>query len=132
MSERDHKYDIQIADDEWIEYVNIDGRYADAIDLDGHLTGLWPLIDRLETHCVAGCCGFDAYDFTREGINAALPGLDHGQLQAACDQAKSGIATAGSDVFMSTRMNNYAHKAMLLRLLEHLESCIANHPPAHE
>ncbi len=69
MTQRDRQYDIQIADDAWIEYIDIEGRYDQATDIDALLDGLWPLICRLETHCVAGCCGMDAYDFTREGWN---------------------------------------------------------------
>ena len=130
MNEDENKYAIQIADDAWIAYVPIDGGHADAIDIDGLLAGLWPLIDQLETQCVAGCCGFDAYDFTRQGIDAALHGLDLMQLRAACVQASSAIAAAGGDIFVSTRMNNYVHKAMLLRLLEHLDSCIVSHRAA--
>ena len=130
MNEREHQYAIQIADAEWIAYVPIDGDLANAIDIDGPLAGLWPLIDPLESHCVAGCCGFDAYDFTREGVEAALHGLDLAQLRAACAHARSAVAAAAGDVFVSARMNNYVHKVMLLRLLDHLDSCIASHRAA--
>jgi len=127
MTERDHKYDIPIGEDAWIENIDIAGRYAQAVDIDAHLAGLWPLLERLETECVADCCGFDAYDFTREGIAAALPGLEPTQLHAAYAAATRALAALPGDVILSSRMNNLAHKRMLLRLLEHIDSCI---PPA--
>ena len=60
MTQRDHQYDIQIGDDAWIEFISLDGRYEQAIDIDPLLGELWPLICLLETHCVADCCGMDA------------------------------------------------------------------------
>lgn len=125
MTERDRQYDIQIGDDTWIDFINLEGRYAQAIDIDALLEGLWPLICRLETYCVAGCCGMDAYDFTREAIAAALADLDRAQLQAACAQARGAVAAAASDVFTSNTMNHMADKRVFLQLLEHIERCIA-------
>lgn len=125
MSDDAHKNAIQIADDEWIAAGEHDGDYAAAIDIDAYFTGLWPLIDRLETTCVADCCGFDAYDFTRAGVAEALHGLDHTAQATACQQASTALAASAGDIFVSPRMNNYASKQMLLQLLAHLASCIA-------
>lgn len=125
MTQREHQYDIQIAEDAWIEHIDIGARYAQAADIDAHLAGLWPLLDRLEIHCVAGCCGFDAYDFTRDGIATALQGLDRAPLLAACARARHGVAAVASGVVVSHRMNNAADSRVILRLLEHIEGCIA-------
>ena len=124
MTERNRQYDIQIADDAWIEYIDIAGRYDQAIDIDALLDGLWPLICRLETHCVAGCCGMDAYDFTREGVATALLKLDRAQLHAACAAARIAVAATASDVLLSNTMNHYADKRVFLQLIEHLDECI--------
>ena len=124
MTQRDRQYDIQIADDAWIEYLDIEGRYDQAIDIDALLDGLWPLICRLETHCVAGCCGMDAFDFTREGIATALLELDRALMHAACVAAKAAVTAAASDVLTSTEMNHFADKRVFLQLLEHLNECI--------
>ena len=125
MTERNHQYDIQIADDAWIEYIDIGERYAQAVGIDEHLDGLWPLLCRLETHCVAGCCGMDAFDFTRVGIAAALLELDRAQLHAACAQARGAVAAAASDVFTSNTMNHMADKRVFLQLLAHIDRCLA-------
>ena len=121
MTERNRQYDIQIGDDAWIEFIDLDGRYTQAIDIDALLDGLWPLICRLETHCVAGCCGMDAYDFTREGVATALLELDRAQLHAACAAARIAVAATASDVLLSNTMNHYADKRVFLQLLEHLD-----------
>lgn len=124
MTERDRQYDIQIADDAWIEYIDIAGRYDQAIDIDALLDGLWPLICRLETHCDAGCCGMDAYDFTREAVAAALLELDRAHLHAACAAARIAVAATASDVLLSNTMNHYADKRVFLQLIAHLDECI--------
>ncbi|MCC7705181.1 hypothetical protein IGS59_23325 [Janthinobacterium sp. GW460P] len=124
MTERDRQYDIQIGDDAWIEFIDLDGRYDQAVDIDALLGELWPLICRLETHCVAGCCGMDAYDFTPEAIATALLELDRAQLHAACAAAKEAVTAAASDVLLSSTMNHYADKRVFLQLLGHLDACI--------
>lgn len=124
MTQRDRQDDIQIGDDAWIEWISLDGRYEQAIDIDPLLGELWPLICLLETHCVADCCGMDAYDFTREAVNTALLELDRAKLHAACAQAHSAVAAAASDVLLSNTMNHYADKRVFLQLLEHLDECI--------
>ena len=124
MTQRDRQDDIQIGDDAWIEWISLDGRYEQAVDIDPLLGELWPLICLLETHCVADCCGMDAYDFTREAVNTALLELDRAQLHAACAQAHSAVAAAASDVLLSNTMNHYADKRVFLQLLDHLDKCI--------
>ncbi|PLY40780.1 hypothetical protein CSZ94_19300 [Janthinobacterium sp. ROICE36] len=124
MTERDHRYAIQIADDAWIECIDIAGRYEQAIDIDALLDGLWPLICRLETHCDAACCGMDAYDFTRDGVATALLELNRAQLHAACLAAKVAVTAVASDVLTSATMNHFADKRVFLQLLEHLDACI--------
>lgn len=124
MTQRERQYDIQIADDAWIESIDIGERYDQAGDIDALLDGLWPLICRLETHCVAGCCGMDAFDFTRAGIDTALLELDRAQLHAACAAAKEAVTAAASDVLTSATMNHIADKRVFLQLLDHLDTCI--------
>jgi hypothetical protein len=126
MTERDRQYDIQIDDDAWIEFISLEGRYAQAIDIDGLLEGLWPLICSLETFCAAGCCGIEAFDFTRVAIDTALLELDRAQLHAACAQARRAVAAAASDVLTSNTMNHLADKRVFLQLLEHMDRCITS------
>jgi hypothetical protein len=130
MTERDRQYDIQIDDDAWIEFISLEGRYTQAIDIDALLEGLWPLICSLETFCAAGCCGIEAFDFTRVAIDTALldldSALDRAQLHAACTQAQRAVAAAASDVLRSNTMNHLADKRVFLQLLEHMDRCITS------
>lgn len=121
---RDHKDDILIGDDQWIQFISLDGRYQLAIEVDEHLGDLWPLIENLETYCVAGCCGFDAFDFTSDAIHSTIQGMNCLQLLRACKQAQESIAAVDSSVVVSTRMNNLADKAVMLMLLQHIENSI--------
>jgi len=41
------------------------------VDIDPELKALEPMWRALETSCVAGCCGLDAFDFSPENIASA-------------------------------------------------------------
>jgi hypothetical protein len=129
---RQHKDDILIGDDKWIEFISLEGRYDQAVEVDQYLNGLWPLIEKLETHCVAGCCGFDAFDFTQDGIYQALDNLNCHQLLEACTVAQNLIWSVESTVIVSTRMNNLADRHVFMQLLEHVENCIKKYCTQHE
>ena len=121
---RKHKDDIPIGEDEWIEFINLEGQYDQAVEIDQYLEGLKPLIEKLDTQCLADCCGFDAFDFTRAGIYEALDDMDCDQLLRACVQAQNQIKAIDSNVVVSTRMNNLADRQVLMKLLMHIENCI--------
>ena len=125
---RNRKDDIFIGEDQWIKFISLEGRYELAIETDQFLEDLWPLVQNLETHCVAECCGFEAFDFTPEAIHSAMRGMNRSQLLRACKQAQEGIAAVDSTVVVSARMNNLADKAVMLQLVGHIESCIQTSP----
>ncbi|NUA31864.1 DUF6331 family protein [Cupriavidus basilensis] len=52
--------DISIGEDKWIPFIDLQGKYHDAVDIDEWLAPILPLLDWLETECIAGCCGIDA------------------------------------------------------------------------
>ncbi|MCA8986594.1 MAG: hypothetical protein KDA78_03080 [Planctomycetaceae bacterium] len=126
-SMRDRKVDILIGDNRWIEFISLNGRHDFAVDIDQYMVGLWPLIERLETNCVADCCGFGAFNFTANFIHAMIDGLDCAELLAACDQAQRDITNVASSVVVSNRMNNLSDKRVMLRLIEHIQNCIHSH-----
>ena len=74
MSSRPRKNDIRIGDGQWIDFIGIDGRHNEAVEIDHLLTGLFPLWQGLERHCEAACCGFDAFDFSQDSIASAIRG----------------------------------------------------------
>ena len=121
---RKNKDDILIGGDKWIEFISLEGRYNQALSIDHYLDGLWPLIQKLETQCVAACCGFDAFDFTEEAIREAVCDMDCNQLLVVLAEAKNNIELIDSEVLVSTRMNNLADKKVMVQLLHHIEHCI--------
>ena len=126
MTEPEHKNDILIADGVWIEVMDLAGCYAQAHEVDPYLHGLWQLLARLETQCVASCCGFDAYDFSCAAVHAALdaPGAEATAWRKALAQATQAVAKA-PEVLVSSTMNNYVDRRALLQLLAHLDSSIS-------
>lgn len=121
--------DIPIGDDEWIPFIALDGRHKDAADIDEWLQPLLPLFDRLEIHCVAGCCGLPAFDFGAEAVTAAAASLDRAHLLLALQAAAAGIAQLPQGVVLSRRLNNYVDKTTFLQLLRHLSVSLASPLP---
>ncbi|WP_234015378.1 DUF6331 family protein [Burkholderia sp. BE12] len=72
MNGKARKDDIGIGPDRWIECGDLAGGHGHAVDVDPHLAAVMPLIDALEIHCLAGCCGIDAFGFWPDEITAAL------------------------------------------------------------
>lgn len=126
VAEKPHRNGIQIDDDRWIDFISLDGRRDQAVNIDQHIKGLLPLFDMLEMRCVAECCGFDAFDFTRSAIIEASQYLDPAKLHYACTQGATAIEHIESTVVLSTRMNNLADKQVMIRLLNHISQCVIN------
>ena len=106
----------------WIEHVDLNGRYEAAVNIDPLLTGLEPVWTALETECVAGCCGLDAFDFSAERIAAARTKLNAAEVSAELEKLRSMLGDVGADVVVSQRLNNYADRSVFDALLAHLQS----------
>ena len=124
MTLRPHKNDIWIGESHWIEFIDLEGRYHEAVEVDSHLSALEPLWDALETQCEAACCGFDAFDFSPEGVADAARSVSPGSLCDAMDQAIRAVEKLDGTVIVSHRLNNLADKRTFLALLSHLSTCL--------
>ena len=124
MSTRPHKNDIPIGESRWIEFIDLEGRYNEAVEIDPLLAELSPLWQALEQHCVADCCGFDAFDFYPEAIASAADEMNAESLHESLTNAIRQIQVLENTVVMSTRLNNLADKKTFLDLLSHIQSCI--------
>lgn len=120
--------DIQIGEDEWIPFIALDGRWQDAATVDELLQPLSPLFDRLETHCVAGCCGLLAFDFLAESVDAAARELDCARLLQALETVAAAVGQLPQSVLLSQRLNNYIDKTTFLQLLRYLSLKLAAPP----
>lgn len=117
--------DIPIGEDEWIPFMPLDGRLQDVAHIDDLLQPLLPLFDRLETHCVAGCCGLLAFDFLAESVDAAARELDCARLLPALAAAATTVEQLPQSVVMCRRLNNYIDKTTFLQLLRYLSARLA-------
>ncbi|VWD43231.1 hypothetical protein BLA50215_05547 [Burkholderia lata] len=127
MNGKPHKDDISIGPDRWIEFGDLSGGQAQALAIDPCLAEVMPLIDALETDCVAACCGIDAFGFWPDEIAVAVGTREHDALARLADDLLSvqrSIDALPSDLVVSTRMNQYFRKAVVLELLAHIRTTI--------
>ncbi|WP_321895520.1 DUF6331 family protein [Burkholderia cepacia] len=127
MNGKPHKNDIDIGPDRWIEFGDLSGGQAQAVAIDPCLAGVMSLIDALETDCVAECCGIDAFGFWPDEIAVAVSTLDRAALARLADDLLSvqrAIDALPSDLVVSTRMNQFFRKAVLVELLAHIRTTI--------
>lgn len=124
LKQRRHTNDIQIGPSRWIEFIDLDGRYDQAVPVDAVLAELSELWRALELRCVAECCGFRAFDFTPEGIANATADMDVSALRKSLNGAIREVAALDSTVVVSTLLNNLADRKTLLDLLSHVQSCL--------
>lgn len=128
MSARPHQDDIPIGDGLWIDFVKLEGRYHEAVEVDPLLVDLLPLWQGLERHCEAACCGFDAFDFSPNAIASARRGMNTSDLIRLLSNAIRAIEALETTVVVSRRLNNFADKKTFLALLKHLRACIQSRP----
>ncbi|MBZ5796103.1 DUF6331 family protein [Burkholderia contaminans] len=127
MNGKPHKDDICIGPDRWIEFGDLSGGQAQAVAIDPCLAEVMPLIDALETDCVAACCGIDAFGFWPDEIAVAVGARDRDALARLADDllsAQRSIDALPSDLVVSARMNQYFRKAVVLELLAHIRTTI--------
>ncbi|WP_175823878.1 DUF6331 family protein [Burkholderia sp. BCC0419] len=127
MNGKAHKDDIGIGPDRWIECADLTGDLRNAIEIDPHLAAVMPLIDALEIHCVAGCCGIDAFGFWPDEIAVALDTWDPDALTRLVDDLLSvqhAIDALPSDIVVSMRINQYCRKTVMLELLAHIRTTV--------
>ena len=126
MSHDEHKNDIQIGENEWIRSIDLSGRYGSAINIDHIIQKTSDLWNLLETECVAGCCGIDAFSFYPEDIIRAASENNNPQLANLIQDTIHEIELLPTTVVVSNRLNNYEDKTVFIALLNHLLKVITN------
>lgn len=112
--------DISIGKDEWIAFIDVDGRQEHAISVDPLITPLEPFWTALETDCVSACCGIDAFSLWPEDIHRASSTVDRRALKDGLVSLRQFVEVSGSDIFVSQRLNNYFDRQVLLRIIDHI------------
>jgi hypothetical protein len=119
-----NKNDISIAENLWIDWIEFDYKEPNPKDIDGFLEPTIKLWSGLEVHCVAGCCGIDAFGFWREDIKKAVANLDQTYFIDELNTLISKISNLNTEKLMSVRINNLFHKNVFLKLIDHISEQI--------
>ncbi|MFD2937501.1 DUF6331 family protein [Spirosoma flavum] len=97
------------------------GNSSDAIgnysDVEGSLGQLW---NKLETNCIAGCCGIDAFAFWPEDIAIIVKELDKKELLEQLVQLKNRVLNSSQQIVYYHRFNSLFAKLSFLELLDYL------------
>jgi len=117
-----HPDDISIGEDEWIAYVDVTNRpHEQIVRIDDLIAPAEPFWLALEVHCVADCCGINAFSFWPEDIVRARSTLDHQLLKSTLASLHQFLQQSSADTFTSRRWNQIFDKPVLLKLVEHIQ-----------
>lgn len=117
---RPNTNDISIGQDRWISFVDVSGRQGRAVNLDPLIKPMEPFWSALETECVVGCCGIDAFSLWPEDIQRASALVNASELRDQLSTLLSFIESSGSDIFRSSHLNNFFDKTVILQIIEHI------------
>jgi hypothetical protein len=117
---RARKNDIRIGDNKWIEWVSTDGHQNSAVEIDDLIDPMNDFWNRLQTECIAECCGIDAFDLLPGNIKRAAVELSDSTLLEKVNRFRERVETANEQVFVSHQLNSYFHRNVLLQLIDHI------------
>ncbi len=113
--------DINIGKDQWIKRIRFyDKDHEDLFEIDDLLRPSFDLWDRLETQCMAECCGINAYTFWEQDIKLATEHLDKTELIKKLLYAQSEILKRKESVLISEKLNDILDASVFVQLLEHI------------
>ena len=115
---------IDLGNGQIIALGELNADFKQALPLDTIAPDLLPLWTALETVCVAGCYGADAFDFSPEQLSIARRalGVDAvSRIQLQLQSLNTLLAQSGPDVMVSHRMNQYLSRSALQQLLRHIQ-----------
>lgn len=116
----EHRGEVSIGKDEWLPFFELEGRYESAVEIDLLLRETLEVWAALETQCVAGCCGIEAFEFWPEDIAKAAGILDVPAAIEQMERLRLAAERTPAEVLLSRRLNCYFDKRQFLMLLEHL------------
>jgi hypothetical protein len=117
--------DISIGKDKWIRWIHFDSTSDnDLFEIDDLLGPTFDFWDKLETQCVAGCCGIDAYTFWDDDIKFAVDKMDKAELIKNLLSAKTEIESRSETIVISRKLNNLIDKSVFIQLLDHIVTTI--------
>ena len=116
----DRSKDISIGEDEWIEWKDFDEKSVQPLEIDDLLRPTFGFWKRLETECVAECCGIDAFTFWPEDIEQAAKNTCKVTLTEDLIKIKLTLITLSDSVISSDFLNQLIAKEVFLELVDHI------------
>jgi hypothetical protein len=117
--------DISIGKDKWISWIAFDPTDdKNLFEIDDVLRSTFYFWDKLETQCLAECCGIDAYAFWEDDIKLAVDKMDKADIVEKLLSAKKEIESRSETIVISEKLNNLLNKSVFIQLLEHIVTTI--------
>lgn len=114
-----NRTNINIGKDYWIVWVEPD--MENKINVDELLEPTWSFWQKLETECVAMCCGIYAFSFWPEDIKMVVKDLDEKQFLFGIEKLKNEIEQSDFHSVTSELLNDTLEKSVFVRLITHIE-----------
>jgi hypothetical protein len=111
---------IFISETEKIAWVEFDSSSEDVFDVDYIFNNHTDFLHALEVHCMAECCGLDAFSFYAEDIVKAVKKIDVELLRTDLIKLKKDVIDSEKQIICSSDLNNLMDKTVFIKLLEHL------------
>ena len=113
--------DLSLGPDHWLTLAHVTYSESDTLSIDDLVAYTQPLWQQLETECIAGCCGLDAFDFWPEQI-AQVSSLEREGLLQRLALVSSQLQQQPQQVLLSHTLNMLIQKDDFLRLLNHIQA----------
>lgn len=114
---------ISISQTQWIKRVDLD-KSESTLEIDQFMGSFKDLLNRLEVHCDAGCCGVDAFSFWKEDIQSVSAKMDKKSIVEDAKKLKAIIQDSEATTLQSARLNETFHQAVFIQLLNHIIASI--------
>ncbi len=112
--------DISIGEFQSIKWIDVDNNSNDLFEIDEYLSPTWDFWKLLETECVSGCCGIDAFNFWKEQINLASANFDKTELIKMFNTLLYEIQVDNHQLITSSQLNNLFEKSVFEKLIIHI------------
>lgn len=115
-----HPDDISIGHDEWIHFVDITGRTANAANIDPLIQPMEAFWRKLEVNCVTECCGINAHSFWAKDIWNAVRNCEDPDLKQKLADLRKHVDSFSVECVCSEILNEYLDRTMFSKLLDHI------------
>jgi CelD/BcsL family acetyltransferase involved in cellulose biosynthesis len=109
----------------WVTAAPFVPRPEDVLDVDALLAEVDPLWRSLETICVAGCCGLDAFDFGAEAVRRAVAPAERATVAAKLADIQRRIEASPKTQVRSEQVGAWCPRGELVAGLEEIQRGLA-------